>query len=672
VRRDASWSPVVGSLALLSLFVLAMIVARVLYTGSSDHTAIAWNLGLAWIPFVLALFVSRRAKGDLTPGLAATALLWLLFLPNAPYLITDLKYVGASDSVPVLYDVLLLSAAAWTGLLLGLISLLLMHAAGRRYVSATRAWALVVGVLALSSFGIYLGRIQRWNSWDIVSRPGALFEAGRRGTLHPFAHSQPLALTILFTLFLISTYLVVYSFARPRLGGEAESVADPRRRPRLLLLITLAETGGAQTYLALLLPAVAKRFDVTVAAHGEGPLRDAAHASGVRFVPLEHLRRGVNPLRDALGLVELIRLCRRERPEILHANSSKAGVLGRIAGALTGVPIRIFTVHGWAFAAYRSLAGRLYLWCDRIVQPLTTQVICVAGNEREVGIRARTCVPERSVVVHNAVDVCSFQEARHTGEPPRIVSVGRFAYPKDYSTLVAALAALDADYRACLVGEGPGRAAVAAEARRRLAERVELPGMRRDVPGLLAAADILVLSSRSEGLPISILEAMAAGLPVVATNVGGVSELVGDGATGFLVPPGDAKALAAALERLRRDPPLRKRFGAAARRRAERDFDLARFHDAHLRLYRRELELRGLPLPGSVCAPRATDGLEPEPRPGEREKRRLADHEQDEGESTRQQEPGFARPRRSRGLTADSAERASTEEETRKAHEAMR
>ena len=625
-----TWTSVVGSLAVLSLFVLGMIAVRVLYTGSSDHTAIAWNLFLAWIPFVLALCVSGRATADRTEGLAAIALLWLVFLPNAPYLVTDLKYVGQSDRVPVLYDVLLLSAAAWTGLLLGLTSVLLMHTTGRRYVSAGRAWALVVAVLALSSFGIYLGRIQRWNTWDVVSRPGALFHAGWRGALHPLDHPRPFAMTILFTFFLVATYLVLYSFAtRAPISFARTRERDAARRPRLLLLITLAETGGAQSYVALLLPAVAKQFDVTVAAHGPGPLRDAARAAGVRYVPLEHLRRGINPFHDALGLVELVRLCRRERPEILHANSSKAGFLGRIAGALARVPIRIFTAHGWAFAAYRGLPGRLYLWADRFVRPLTTQVICVARHERELGIRARTCVPERSVVVHNAVDVSSFAAARETGGQPRIVSVGRFAYPKDYATLVEALARIDADYRASFVGDGPDHAAVAADIRRRAAGRVKLLGARRDVRELLAAADLFVLSSRSEGLPISVLEAMAAGLPVVATSVGGVSELVVDGETGFLVPPADPRALAEAVGRLLRDPELRHRFGAAGRHRAERRFDVARFHEAHVRLYCRELELRGLAVPQQTW---------PEPQPGSRqgEKRRLADYQQNEREPARQ------------------------------------
>jgi uncharacterized membrane protein len=206
---------VVASLAVLSLFVIAMIMFRMVYTRSPEHIAIAWNLLLAWIPLALALIVYDRARtGVSTPALAAVGLLWLLFLPNAPYLVTDLKYVGHGDGLQVLYDLVLLTAAAWAGLLLGLTSLFLMHAVARRVVGAVNAWALVVGALALSSFGIYLGRVLRWNSWDVFVRPGSLLSALANGALHPLSHPQPVALTVLFTSFLLVSYLVFYSLAR--------------------------------------------------------------------------------------------------------------------------------------------------------------------------------------------------------------------------------------------------------------------------------------------------------------------------------------------------------------------------------------------------------------------------------------------------------------------------
>lgn len=367
----------------------------------------------------------------------------------------------------------------------------------------------------------------------------------------------------------------------------------------MLLLITLAEVGGAQTYVASLLPALVGKFDVTVAAHGAGPLRDATEAAGARFVPLRSVRRAIG-LRDLAGLVELVRLLRRERPDILHASSSKAGVLGRIAGVIAGIPIRIFTVHGWAFAAHSGVAGRLYRWADRLVRPLTTVTICVSERERAAGLAAGTCDPERTTVIPNAVDVAGARRFRAMGrERPLVLAVGRLKAPKDFPTLVRALGKLPPDsFDALIVGDGPDRRRLEEEiAGLGLQARVRLAGERRDVPALLAGADVFVLASSSEGMPVSVLEAMAAGLPVVASRVGGVPEQVDDGRTGVLVEPGDTDALAEALTTLLDDGELRRRLGAAGRARAEEAFDLEPFRRAHVELYSRELARRRLPAP---------------------------------------------------------------------------
>jgi glycosyltransferase involved in cell wall biosynthesis len=373
----------------------------------------------------------------------------------------------------------------------------------------------------------------------------------------------------------------------------------------VLLLITLAEVGGAQAYVASLLPALAGRFDVVVAAHGRGPLRAAAAEAGVRFVGLEHVRRRINPWRDVAGFVELVRLLRRERPDILHASSSKAGVLGRLAAYAAGVPIRIFTVHGWAFAAYSGLASSLYRLADRLAQPLTTVTICVSENERAAGIRAGTCSAERTVVIRNAVPLDERPRGPHDRPRPLLVAVGRLKAPKDFVTLVRAFALLPPEaFEALIVGEGPDRRTLEAELRRLgLEDRVRLAGERHDVPVLLAGADIFVLSSVSEGLPVSVLEAMAAELPVVASRVGGLPELVVEGETGLLVSPGDSVELAAALERLVADRDLRRRLGAAGRAYAEAHFDPDSFRRAHVDLYSDELARRSLPVPAGADRP---------------------------------------------------------------------
>jgi glycosyltransferase involved in cell wall biosynthesis len=366
---------------------------------------------------------------------------------------------------------------------------------------------------------------------------------------------------------------------------------DAPWRPRVLLVITLAEVGGAQSYVAALLPALAERYEVVLAAHGEGPLRGAAARVGARFVPLRHVRRPVNPLRDLAGLLELIALLRRERPRILHASSSKAGVLGRLAAVAARVPIRFFTVHGWAFSAYSGLPSLLYRVSDRLMAPLTTVTICVSETELAAGLEAGTCSAERSVVIHNAVDVSGALRSRHDRPTPRLIAVGRLKAPKDFLTLIRALATLPGQaFEALIVGDGPERSQIEAEIRRLdLQARVRLAGERSDVPELLAESDVFVLSSRSEGLPVSVLEAMAAELPVVATDVGGLAELVVDGETGILVPPGDEAALTEALGRVVADRELRRRLGTAGRARAESSFDLSAFRRAHLELYERQL-----------------------------------------------------------------------------------
>lgn len=364
----------------------------------------------------------------------------------------------------------------------------------------------------------------------------------------------------------------------------------PARKPRLLILITLSELGGAQTAVALLFPGLVEQFEVTVAAQGSGPLRRAAGAAGIRYVELRHVRRQIHAWQDAMALVELVRLCRQVRPDVVHSHSSKIGVLGRLAAWVARVPVRILTVHGWSFAAYDGLAGRLFLWIERLMRPLTTAVVCVAEETRNQGLAARACDPRRTVVIPNAVDVRSFRPASGGSRNARIIGIGRFAYPKDFTTLLEALRCVRAPCHTVLVGDGPALPGVAAAVQKNgLSERVELLGARADIPELLARSDVFVLSSRSEGFPVSVLEAMAAGLPVVATDVGGVAQAVEDGETGFLVPAADSEALTRALERLVSDADLRRRLGAAGRARALRLFDVPRYRASYVELYCREL-----------------------------------------------------------------------------------
>jgi uncharacterized membrane protein len=220
---------ILGSLLGLTLLVYAMVGVRVLYSGSPHYGALVWNLFLAWIPFVLALAVYDRFRRDGSRALLlAGGALWLLFFPNAPYIVTDLKHLRTWEGAPIWYDVVMASAAAWAGLALGFVSLYLMQTIVRRLVGAVNAWLFVLAVLALSSFGIYLGRFQRWNSWSVFTNPGRFAHNVWPHLVQPHEHPKTVAVTLLFTVFLAATYIVFYSFARPSLF-EAPPDGSERR-----------------------------------------------------------------------------------------------------------------------------------------------------------------------------------------------------------------------------------------------------------------------------------------------------------------------------------------------------------------------------------------------------------------------------------------------------------
>ena len=204
----------VASLAGLTALVVAMVAVRVAYSGNSYYQSLVWNLFLAWIPFVVALRVyDAHRHGSSRLPLWVGGVVWLVFFPNAPYIVTDFKWLNTWTGAPIWFDVVLVSAAAWCGLLLGFMSLYLMQAVVRRAVGTVNAWLFVLAVLVLSSFGIYLGRFLRWNSWDVVTRPDVLAAEIWPQLVNPLEYPKTIAVTGLFTAFLAATYLVFYSLA---------------------------------------------------------------------------------------------------------------------------------------------------------------------------------------------------------------------------------------------------------------------------------------------------------------------------------------------------------------------------------------------------------------------------------------------------------------------------
>ena len=179
--------------------------------GTTDFRFLVWNLILAWIPLGLALVVYdgyRRGSGLLR--LAPALVLWLLFLPNAPYIVTDFVHLSADTQASLWLDGVELSAFAWTGMLLGFVSLYLVHAVLRNRLGELAGWGAVMGVLALASVGVYLGRVKRWNSWDVLTQPGTKLAELRGHVADPAAITQALSVTAGVTLLLLAAYLVFY------------------------------------------------------------------------------------------------------------------------------------------------------------------------------------------------------------------------------------------------------------------------------------------------------------------------------------------------------------------------------------------------------------------------------------------------------------------------------
>jgi uncharacterized membrane protein len=214
------------ALAAASALCVATVELRIHRTGSTYYRFLIWNLALAWVPFAFALAAYDRARRRLDAYVLVLAVLWLLFFPNAPYVLTDFIHLSANAPAPLWYDALMLSAFAWTALLLGFASLYLMHALARSVVGAVWSWVGVACALGLASFGVYLGRFVRFNSWDALVRPGTVVRVIANDLENPFAHPRMLAVLLALTCFLLVGYAVVYSFASLRLELEREKPFD--------------------------------------------------------------------------------------------------------------------------------------------------------------------------------------------------------------------------------------------------------------------------------------------------------------------------------------------------------------------------------------------------------------------------------------------------------------
>ncbi|HWU38604.1 MAG TPA: glycosyltransferase family 4 protein, partial [Candidatus Acidoferrum sp.] len=284
---------------------------------------------------------------------------------------------------------------------------------------------------------------------------------------------------------------------------------------------------------------------------------------------------------DLTSLGKLVRIFRQLQPDIVHTHTAKAGTLGRLAALIAGVPRTIHTFHGHALDSYFSPAvSQLFLRIERVLARKTDRIITVSSRLRQTLLAMGIGRPEQMVVIPLGLDLDRFlrmpkgqDDLRASfGVPigtPLLGIVGRLVPIKDHPTLLRALTLIPDGQGAphlLVVGDGECRENLQRFTHHLgLVSRVHFLGWRNDLEAILGELDMVVCCSRNEGTPVAIIEAMAAGVPVICTDVGGVGDLVTHGKTGWLVPAGDPAVLARGIESLLADSELRRRLAATAR-----------------------------------------------------------------------------------------------------------
>jgi glycosyltransferase involved in cell wall biosynthesis len=332
-----------------------------------------------------------------------------------------------------------------------------------------------------------------------------------------------------------------------------------------------------------------ERYHVTIVTGEGGPLTEAAAEAGMDVVFEPTLVSPLSPRNDAIALRRLTALCRERQFDVVHTHSAKAGALGRIAAHRAGVPRIVHTYHGFPFHPFQSAVRRAaYVSIERRLADITDVVLAIGSGVATEALRRGLARPNSLRTVAPVVEGVTVPKTPETTRPARtalglpdgpvVGTVGRLDFQKAPEHFVAAMAALrHTEATAVWIGSGPDREKVQRLiGERGLQDRFVLAGERTDVAQLLPALDVFAMASRYEGLPCAVVEAMRCGLPVVATAVNSVPDLVVPGESGVLVPAGRPATLAAAIDGLLDDPVTAARLAERGRELAGEEFDAAR------------------------------------------------------------------------------------------------
>ncbi|MFH1992227.1 MAG: glycosyltransferase family 4 protein [Pseudomonadota bacterium] len=302
-----------------------------------------------------------------------------------------------------------------------------------------------------------------------------------------------------------------------------------------------------------------------------------AEKKGVKLIPLPPLIRKIDPLKDFRTFVWLYRLIRREKPIIVHTHTSKAGLLGRWAACIAGVPFIVHTPHGHVFFGhFNTLLAKLFFLLERLTATVTDRIIALTGGEKADYIRLFVARPDKIVTIHSGVNIEQFMNVpvnveakkKSLGLNPTSLVVGTVGWLLPIKGPMHLLNAMGdvwqsrLDVELVYVGKGDLEEAIKQQALKMgVSERVKVLGWRDDIHEIMPVIDLFVLPSLNEGMGRVLVEAMAAGKPIVASNVGGVPDLVHHGENGLLVEPGDETGLSVAIEKLLADENRRHEMG---------------------------------------------------------------------------------------------------------------
>ncbi|RFU64880.1 glycosyltransferase family 4 protein [Peribacillus glennii] len=367
---------------------------------------------------------------------------------------------------------------------------------------------------------------------------------------------------------------------------------------RIVQLITRMDTiGGAQIHVSDLAVSLKKSgHEVYVMTGGSICVIDFLKVEEIPVIYNKNIIREINLIKDVKALKETIRILKEISPDLVAAHTSKAGIIGRIASWSLGIPC-IYTPHGWSFTEGVSKKKRsLYILFEKLIGIISKGVINVSKYDEELALKHKVLPKGKMITIHNGVhDILPSQMAALKDEPPVLIMVARFDPPKTQLALLKILAKLqDIDWKLNLVGDGKQlEEAMEYSEERGLSDRVCFLGARTEIPDLLAQAQVFVLISNWEGLPLSILEAMRCGLPIIASDVGGVKEAVEDSVNGFLIPKDNEMELADKLSLLLTQPEMRVQMGKKSREVYENNFTFDQMKQKTVTYYKKIVNQTG-------------------------------------------------------------------------------